>query len=209
MLMMLSFPWWWNGTLNVFLGNTWESHGIWCLKARWKILEYPLSPWKRREEEWLLSYLMIRPITHVGYLGQFSKAMKCGHRNRRHILVMLTHWGRVTHICVGNLTIIGSDNGLSPGRRQAIIWTNAVILSIGPLGTNFSEILIKIITFSFKKMRSKVSSGKRRPSCLGLNVLKRACRCIVARLVLAHDTAHSISPFQRLSNGVTLRFYIV
>ena len=84
----------------------------------------------------------------------------------------LTHWGRVTHICVGNLTIIGSDNGLSPGRRQAIIWTNAVILSIGPLGTNFSEILIKMIAFSFKKMRSKVSSGKRRPSCLGLNVLK-------------------------------------
>ena len=85
----------------------------------------------------------------------------------------LTHWGRVTHICVGNLTIIGSDNGLSPGRRQAIIRTNAVILSIGPLGTNFSEILIKIITFSFKKMRSKVSSGKRRPSCLGLNVLNQ------------------------------------
>ena len=44
----------------------------------------------------------------------------------------LTHRGRVTHICVGNLTIIGSDNGLSPGRRQAIIWTNAGILLIGP-----------------------------------------------------------------------------
>ena len=44
------------------------------------------------------------------------------------------------------LTIIGSDNGLSPGRRQAIIWTNAgtCILLIGPLGTNFSEILIEI-----------------------------------------------------------------
>ena len=54
----------------------------------------------------------------------------------------LTHWGRVTHICVSNLAIIGSDNGLSPGRRQAIIWTNAGILSIGPFGTNFSEILI-------------------------------------------------------------------
>ena len=26
----------------------------------------------------------------------------------------LTHWGRVTHICVSKLTIIGSDNGLSP-----------------------------------------------------------------------------------------------
>ena len=84
---------------------------------------------------------------------------------------MLTHWGRVTHICVGKLTIIGSDNGLSPGRRQAIIWTNAGILLIGPLGTNFSEILIEIVPFSFKKMRLKVSSAKRRPFCLGLNVL--------------------------------------
>ena len=48
----------------------------------------------------------------------------------------LTHWGRVTHICVGKLTIIGSDNGLSPGRRQAIIWTNTGVLLIGPLETN-------------------------------------------------------------------------
>ena len=56
----------------------------------------------------------------------------------------LTHWGRVTHICVGKLTITASDNGLSPGRRQAIIWTNAGILLIGPLGSNFSEIVIAI-----------------------------------------------------------------
>ena len=63
----------------------------------------------------------------------------------------LTHWGQVTHICVGNLIIIGSDNGLSPGRRQAIIWTNAGTLLIGTSGPNFSEILIEIITFSFKK----------------------------------------------------------
>ena len=84
---------------------------------------------------------------------------------------ILTHWGRVTHICVSKLTIIGSDNGLSPDRRQAIIWTNARLLLIGPLGTNFSEILIEILTFSFKKMRLKVSSAKRRTFCLGLNVL--------------------------------------
>ena len=71
----------------------------------------------------------------------------------------LTHWGRVTHICVSNLIIIGSDNGLSPGRRQAIIWTNAGILLIGLLGTNFSEILIEICIFSFKKMHLKMSSG--------------------------------------------------
>ena len=81
------------------------------------------------------------------------------------------YWGREMHICVGKLTIIGSDNGLSPDRRQAIIWTNDEILLIGPLGTNFSEILIAILTLSFKKMRLKVSSVKRRPFCLGLNVL--------------------------------------
>ena len=48
------------------------------------------------------------------------------------------------HICVNKLTIIGSDNGLSPGRRQAIIWTDGWILLIGPLETNLSEILIEI-----------------------------------------------------------------
>ena len=77
----------------------------------------------------------------------------------------------MTHICVGKLTIIGSDNGLSPRWRQAIIWTNARILLIGPLGTNFSETLIATETFSFKIMHLKISSAKWRPFCLGLNVL--------------------------------------
>ena len=86
-------------------------------------------------------------------------------------LASLTNWDRVTHICVSKLTIIGSDNSLSPDRRQAIIWTNVGLLLIGALGTNFSEILIEILTFSFKKMRLKVSSAKWRPFCLGLNVL--------------------------------------
>ena len=90
--------------------------------------------------------------------------------------ISLTHWGRVTHICVGKLIIIGSDNGLSPDRRQAIIWTNAGISLIGPLGTNFSEISIRIQTFSFKKMHLKMASAKWRPSCLGLNVLKTRMR---------------------------------
>ena len=70
-----------------------------------------------------------------------------------------------------NYVIIDSDNGLSPARRQSIIWINAGKLLIGPLGTDFSEILIWIQTFSFKKMRLKVSSAKWRPFCLGLNVL--------------------------------------
>ena len=68
---------------------------------------------------------------------------------------LVTHWGRATHICVGKLTIIDSDNGLSPGRRQAIIWTMAGILLIEPLGTKVSDILVGIQTFSFKKIHLK------------------------------------------------------
>ena len=77
----------------------------------------------------------------------------------------------MTQICVSKLTIIGSDNGLSLGRCQAIIWTNAGILLIGPLVTNLGEILLKLYLFSFKKMHLKMSSGNWRPFCLGLNVL--------------------------------------
>ena len=85
-----------------------------------------------------------------------------------------THWGRVMHICISKLTIIGSDNGLLPGWHQAIIWTNAGILLIWSLGTNFSEMSIEIYTFSFKKMHLKMSSGKWWPFCLTLNVVNIA-----------------------------------
>ena len=89
---------------------------------------------------------------------------------------MSIHWGRVKHICVSKLNSIGSDNGLSPGRRQAIIWTNAGILLIGTLGINFSEILIEIDTFSFKKMHLNMSNEEKwRSFCLGLNVLMYLC----------------------------------
>ena len=91
--------------------------------------------------------------------------------NSKHIVGLLTHWDRVTYICVSYLTIIGPDDGLSPGRRQVIIWNNAGILLIGPWGTNFSKIVIGIQTYSFKKMHLKMSSAKWRPFCLGLNVL--------------------------------------
>ena len=83
----------------------------------------------------------------------------------------LTHWGRMMHICIIKLTIIGSYNGLSPGWRQAIIWANDGILLVGTLGTNFGEILSEIHTFSFKKMHLNMSSAKKRHFCLGLNVL--------------------------------------
>ena len=72
------------------------------------------------------------------------------------IYTLLTHWGRVKHIYVSKLTTIGSDNGLSSGRRQAIIWTNDGILLIRTLGANFSDILSEIHSFSFKKIRKAI-----------------------------------------------------
>ena len=83
----------------------------------------------------------------------------------------LTHWGGVKHISVGKLTIIGSDNGLSPGQRQAIIWTNDGILVTGPPVPNFTETSIKIHIFSFKKMHLNMLSGNCWLSCLSLYVL--------------------------------------
>ena len=77
----------------------------------------------------------------------------------------LTHWGRVTQICVSKKSIIGSDKGLSPGRRQAIIWTTAGILLIGSLWTNFSEILIR----TWARRKSKWTTG-------GYGALRR-CGC--------------------------------
>ena len=109
---------------------------------------------------------------HLGNMNQICHSPFC-QVNKISIsspnLSLLTHCGRVKHICIGKLTIIGSDNSLSPGRRQAIIWTNAGLLLIGPLGTNFSEILMAVGTFSFKKMHLKILSAKWRPFCLSLS----------------------------------------
>ena len=118
----------------------------------------------------------------------------------------LTHWGRVTHICVSKIIIIGSDNGLSPGRRQAIIWTNAGILLIEPLRTNFSEILIEIHTFSFKKMHLKMSSAKWRLFGRGLNELTQAWHAVSP--LLMYWSYHSLplsSMYRLLSLPETVR----
>ena len=77
-------------------------------------------------------------------------------------IIILIHWGRVTHICVSTLAIIGSDIGLSPNRRQAIIWVNAgiiMIMLIGLVGTNSSEIWMEIYAFSCMKMHLKMSGN--------------------------------------------------
>ena len=112
--------------------------------------------------------------------------------------MVLTHWGWVTHICISKLTINVSDSGLSPGRHQAIVWMNHTrILFIGRLGTNFSEILIEIHIFSFKKMHLKMLSGNWRPFCLVLNVLTRQGQ------VMHIYTSQSILPSLVLNNGLS------
>ena len=58
----------------------------------------------------------------------------------------------MTYICVSKLTNIGSENGLSLGRHQAIIWTNTRTLLTGPKGTNIKEIWIEIHAFSFENV---------------------------------------------------------
>ena len=109
----------------------------------------------------------------------------------------------MTHICVSKPTTIGSDNGLSPGRRQAIIQTSAGILLIGPLGTNFSEILIEIYIFSFRKMHLKMSSAKRRPFCLGLNVLSTDACTGICQISLMIDFDICRSKWSKL-NGLNV-----
>ena len=132
------------------------------------------------------------------YLTHALKGTTCKRKD-------LTHWGRVTYICVGKLTIIDSDNGLSPGRHQAIIWTNAEILLIGSLGTNFHEILIGIQTFSFKKMHFKMSSAKWRPFCLGLNVSRaheRLESLPITRRIIQVRIAENRDYFPQRNRGV-------
>ena len=103
----------------------------------------------------------------------------------------LNHWGRVTHICVSQLTMTGSDNGFLPGRRQAIIWTNAGTLLIGTLGTKFREM----------KMHLK-TSGKLRKFCLRLNliILKEAPALSSILLISKMITCHVTSVTTQLSH---------
>ena len=76
------------------------------------------------------------------------------------------------HIWVRKLAIIGSDNGLSPGRPQAIIWTNAGLLLIGSVGTNFGKILIEIHIFHWRKSIWNCRLDYGGHFCIGLNVLR-------------------------------------
>ena len=151
-------------------GRHWKTQSLWKLSVL--LYHFLSNQYSEHLQLYHCKYENIRLVSHFLYCYHII-IKKLSLLDGLGILleIILTHWDRVTHLVVNKLTIIGSDIGLSPDRRQAIIWTNDGKLLIGPLTTNFSEILIEIITFSFKKMRLRVSSAKRRPFCLGLNVL--------------------------------------
>ena len=149
------------------LNNWWLQHILWkCPHVMWLSLDLT------DDKSTLVQVLAWCHQATIHYPSQVVPVL-CRHMAQ----IRRRGRGRVTHICVGKLIIIGSDNGLSPDRRQAIIRTNARLLSIGPLRTHFNENLIKIQQFLLKKMHVKMSSAKWRPTCLGLNV-KCFCRCI-------------------------------
>ena len=109
------------------------------------------------------------PCWIIGML--YPLLILCSLYVRLYCLRLLTHWGRVTHICVNKLTIIGSDNGLSPGRRQAIIWTNAGILLIDTLGNKLQwnlnrNLNIFIQENAFENVVWKMAAILSRPQCV-------------------------------------------
>ena len=107
-------------------------------------------------------------------LGEICDANLAGRCSGQ--FITLTHWGRVMHICISKLIIIGSENDLEPGRRQPIIWTNAGVLLVRTSETHASEILSKTHKFPFKRMHLKMSSVKWWQFCLDLKVIKRSVR---------------------------------
>ena len=89
------------------------------LNARWQTdwaIQHQAKTWPNSPSLWSAGIQPTRPHCHLPFAPGSSDI----------------HWGRVTHVCVDELTIIVWDNCLSPGRRQAIIWTNAGISLIGP-----------------------------------------------------------------------------
>ena len=111
-----------------------------------------------------------------------------------------------------NWNITGPWNPLSRKTRISHYWTNTGILLIGSLGIKFSEILIELLTVSFKKMHLKGSSAK---FCLCLKVLKHiylhhVTICIVSRhlnrTIYVLTYAYMDHKMRRISTYLTARW---
>ena len=182
--------------------------GNWLIYWAWLTVAYIHRHWSESAVAWLLPWAWKLACSYVAHYIGHTLLCACIEWDMSCVLWIwyaLTQWGRVTHFCISKLISIGSDNGLSPGRRQAIIWTNAGILVIG---TNFSEILIKIHTFWFKKMHLKMLSRKRQPFCLSLNVLNSSLPCgvwawhVLNKFFLCFRHVDKVMPFDVWSRHV-------
>ena len=108
----------------------------------------------------LLVILILRILNHCYWDNDIIKKSS---RNLEAFAV-LTHWGRMYIHQYNRPPLVQKMAGWL--RFHAIIWIKAGILSIGPLWTNFSEILFTIQTFSLKNMHLKMSSVKWQLFCL-------------------------------------------
>ena len=138
---------------------------IWVTRSQW------VNSMKSSDNTQLPQTLLISMYLCIPFHKIYRIHAHGTHQGGSFFLVFLNHWGRVMHICVSKIIIIGSDNGLSPSWRQAIIWTNVGILLIGSLWTNFSGTSVEIHIFSSEKMHLKMSSAKWRLFRLGLSEL--------------------------------------
>ena len=144
---------------------------LWYLPLDVEFMEHTLVEkyTQRGRKKYTTNFLTFRKL----YLKNITKIRfktRVSSIRRSSQIKSLTHWSRVTHMCVNEITTIGSDNGSSPGRHQAIIWTKARILLIGHLGKKLKW--NQNLWISIEKMHFTMSSAKRRPFCLGRDEFK-------------------------------------
>ena len=140
----------------------WHQASIWITLIQWWfIVNWVLG----NKLKWNINWYLNRFIVENGFQKVICKLAAT--------LFVLTRWGWVMHICVGNLAIMVSDNGLLPGRHQAIIWTNDGISLISNLRNKLQwNLRSEFCTFSLRKRHLIMPSAEWRPFCHGLNALK-------------------------------------
>ena len=120
-----------------------------------------------------------------------------------------------------NWVNIDSGNGLTAMWRQAIPWSNAVLLSFGLVGTNFSEIWIKMQSFSIKKIHLKMLYTKHQSFCGHMAYRSRSTLdqimphclmvpsrylnqcCLIISIVLRHSSEISQPSITKISLKIT------
>ena len=134
---------------------------------------------QRNVKRWLSTDIIDINITDLKTFKKICKILSLHFHSSKQLLIgkhllldmewkaaNLTHCGRVTHICVGELDQHWFRQWLVACQAPSHYLNQSCWFSIGRLGTNFSEIQIEI-NFSFMKMHLKVSSAKWRPYCPG------------------------------------------